>query len=1340
MSSKIIYNGKEYTGEVLNNTGVGEFTTNGGKKNSTGVNSERFNDYVNNTATGQYSHTEGYSNVNGADKTLVGGESNSISKGVDSIIYGKTIKTDSELKTNPSIDYSIISGYNHTLGQINCTEVSGLNNAIESGNYSIISGQDHTISSLNSSLVTGVRHTIISSGNYDSCTGNIVGGYENRLEGDYSLLAGYGNKIWNPGQSSSDLQANFISGYGNQAWGQQDSINGMYLIALGNCAHAEGYGSSGYKDYSDVRDVVKAIGSYPKGSSSTWINQWLADFDDYCGEQGIVDDAKTDLLLRCKLVTEGSNQSVSQIIPITGNYQARIPSGYQGIAIGMGAHVEGEYCNAHGYGSHAEGMWGVALSEASHAEGFITIGYGQGSHVEGKYNQIGIGLQDNWKLPYALYNVVDSTKTWQANCAHVEGQYNVVTTGSGSFAHLEGYANGVVNNSDYAHIEGAQNTAINPGSSIHMEGNSNLIYGKSSSEYSAYSHIEGSYNIVAKSQYSHIEGYGSRLYGSTASHLESYYGFIYNSNYSHLENSGIFSTSNFDQIVGSKAETLDTYRLASYFDILQDPSRANRHMGSDTYTLDNSIIGSNCSHAEGNCVIIHDSPNSHIEGTSVADTVNKILYRQSIDSNSYGSHAEGGGNYITQGSIYSHIEGYLNQINSGSGYSHTEGAENYLTNGSPYSHIEGYRVYVGGGAYATHAEGTGIRINDFSIPTVDITTELQNQRNNVIENRTILTDKVVWAYEHCVRAACSHLEGFKNLIGMGATISHVEGTYNCVNGTNSMVNHIEGVANYIIESSYICHIEGQNNSISGSSLSSHIEGGYNVLSNGSQFNHAEGYKNIITNGSTQSHIQGAYNIIKDNPSTAGSHVEGLYNIIAQGSRIGHIEGCYNSQLNSSTNNHIEGEWNSATNGPMNSHIEGKNVMITNGAQSSHAEGHGNENDTSIDNIYQQQFIGNISRIRSTYSSGGVPTINYTYESKTYYHLIDGCNYSHIEGLNNIISNSWTESFGPTDAAPSSTSHAEGQYNLIFGKANHVEGSANLVGYQILIENGTSSTPTYKTYISAYSHAEGRRNTLRGAYAAHIEGLENSLGEWIDPTYDETDPEAVPYTNEMKYSYGAHAEGNYNIVRGEAAHVQGLGNIANAQAQTVLGRYNVEDISSINAKPEGTYAVIVGNGTVTETEIEAYDATATYTIDDQVIYEGKAYKCIEAIAEAEDFDSTKWTELDIELINNKEVTRSNAATLTWDGYLDVSGGFSVNGTPIGGASGDIANPNISDEYSSFSTYNVGEYCIYNNVLYKCNTAITTGETFDSTKWTATTIGSELLAIISRVSALETALNS
>ena len=50
--------------------------------------------------------------------------------------------------------------------------------------------------------------------------------------------------------------------------------------------------------------------------------------------------------------------------------------------------------------------------------------------------------------------------------------------------------------------------------------------------------------------------------------------------------------------------------------------------------------------------------------------------------------------------------------------------------------------------------------------------------------------------------------------------------------------------------------------------------------------------------------------------------------------------------------------------------------------------------------------------------------------------------------------------------------------------------------------------------------------------------------------------------------------------------------------------------------------------------------------------------------------------------------------------------------------------IGDEFSSSTTYAVGDFCIYNNTLYKCTTAIATASEWDESKWEATTVAAEL----------------
>ena len=54
---------------------------------------------------------------------------------------------------------------------------------------------------------------------------------------------------------------------------------------------------------------------------------------------------------------------------------------------------------------------------------------------------------------------------------------------------------------------------------------------------------------------------------------------------------------------------------------------------------------------------------------------------------------------------------------------------------------------------------------------------------------------------------------------------------------------------------------------------------------------------------------------------------------------------------------------------------------------------------------------------------------------------------------------------------------------------------------------------------------------------------------------------------------------------------------------------------------------------------------------------------------------------------------------------------------------MGNKNIAEEYDNTQTYAVDDYVIYDGDLYKCVTAVTSAEDFDSTKWTRTVASDE-----------------
>lgn len=54
----------------------------------------------------------------------------------------------------------------------------------------------------------------------------------------------------------------------------------------------------------------------------------------------------------------------------------------------------------------------------------------------------------------------------------------------------------------------------------------------------------------------------------------------------------------------------------------------------------------------------------------------------------------------------------------------------------------------------------------------------------------------------------------------------------------------------------------------------------------------------------------------------------------------------------------------------------------------------------------------------------------------------------------------------------------------------------------------------------------------------------------------------------------------------------------------------------------------------------------------------------------------------------------------------------------------AGANLAEFYDDTATYSVGDYVVYEGILYKCDTAVTVAETFDPTKWTQVAITDEM----------------
>lgn len=114
--------------------------------------------------------------------------------------------------------------------------------------------------------------------------------------------------------------------------------------------------------------------------------------------------------------------------------------------------------------------------------------------------------------------------------------------------------------------------------------------------------------------------------------------------------------------------------------------------------------------------------------------------------------------------------------------------------------------------------------------------------------------------------------------------------------------------------------------------------------------------------------------------------------------------------------------------------------------------------------------------------------------------------------------------------------------------------------------------------------------------------------------------------------------------------------------------------------------------------DEYDTTTTYNAGDFCIHENALYKCTATATGL--WDNSKWV-----LTSASDETKTNAAAI------------------------DATQDMIGDVYDSTHTYNVGDYCIHENALYKCKTASTTG-TWDPSKWDSITVANEILALKSK----------
>ena len=271
--------------------------------------------------------------------------------------------------------------------------------------------------------------------------------------------------------------------------------------------------------------------------------------------------------------------------------------------------------------------------------------------------------------------------------------------------------------------------------------------------------------------------------------------------------------------------------------------------------------------------------------------------------------------------------------------------------------------------------------------------------------------------------------------------------------------------------------------------------------------------------------------------------------------------------------------------------------------------------------------------------------------------------------------------GKDGTARGYASHAEGYNTIAYADFTHTEGHsttaygdyAHAEGYQSNAEKIGSHAEGNGTHaLGDYSHVEGAGSeTKENGYAAHAEGGGTSARGY----YDHAEGMNTIASGGRAHAEGdttkasgssAHAEGAHTIANQQAAHAEGYFTIADSNIQHVQGKYNVEDSN-------GVYADIVGNGTA-------------------------------------------------------DNDRKNIEATTWTGDKKLKGNVYA-GCNDDSSSGDcLARENmIANAFSDTISYAVGDYVIYNNVLYRCTTAHTAG-VWVAGHFTQATVGGDLSNIM------------
>lgn len=394
------------------------------------------------------------------------------------------------------------------------------------------------------------------------------------------------------------------------------------------------------------------------------------------------------------------------------------------------------------------------------------------------------------------------------------------------------------------------------------------------------------------------------------------------------------------------------------------------------------------------------------------------------------------------------------------------------------------------------------------------------------------------------------------------------------------------------------------------------------------------------------------------------------------------------------------------------HSEGNNTAAT--GEYSHVEGSGNLTVTKDD-----------SGVVATINGSGMATGNNSH-CEGYCGVASGNN-SHAEGAYCLSSGSGSHAEGQSCKATSDGSHAEGLSCTASGTGSHAEGAGSTA-------SGTySHAEGHSTASGDTSHAEGTSSKATGT-SSHSECVSTASGDYshsegagtASGTYSHSEGAGTTASGAQAHAEGggtyaigtnSHAEGGGAYALGVQAHAEGSGTAAtglSSHSEGIGSATAIKDsdgnITGVNgtgiasgkgSHVEGIQCNASGDGSHSggENSVAAGVSSFAHGIGTVVNHDGE-------VAFGSYNQSNEKTIFSVG--NGTAEARSNIFEVDSDGnvYAKKFIGETTGGTTI-------------SDWAANTDYEIGNLVINGNILYKCITSHTSGETFDETEsvnWT------------------------